>query len=119
MAEVRGVMIDFLAGCPYYYQARNRAETRALNQVYDALKHAEENHVFIKSLAMAYTDNDENAFFTYVGDYDSLLQALAGLISAIVMQTEKPELIACVFVDCFKEALQRRKKAGGKKNPLK
>ena len=68
---------------------------------------------------MAYTDNDENAFLTYAGDFDSLLQALAGLTSAIIMQTEKPDLYACVFVDCFSDAMKKRKKAANKKNPLK
>lgn len=119
MPEVRGVIIDFFNDTPFYYQARNQAETLALHKVYEALKHSEENRVFIKSLAMAYTDNDENAFLTYAGDFDSLLQALAGLTSAIIMQTEKPDLYACVFVDCFSDAMKKRKKAGNKKNPLK
>lgn len=119
MPEVRGIMIDFSTGRPYYYQARNLVERRALDRVYAALKHAEENHVFIKSLAMVYTDSDENAFLTYTGDFDSLLQALAWLTSAIIMQTEKPNLFACVFIDCFSDAMKKRKKAGNKKNPLK
>lgn len=109
MPEVRGIMIDFFNERPYYYPARNHAETRALHKIYEVLK--DSDHAPKPAItSIAHIDDGESSV---------LLKALAEMLAAVLVNTDKPEIVECLFITAMYEALRNQRRDSAKKNPLK
>lgn len=118
MPEVRGIMIDFFNECPYYYQAKGAAETRAFHKIYELLKGERAPKTMITSIAIAAGCNNGDAYHIHHGKIVVLLEALTGMTATLLSNIDEPEVIERLFIDAMHDALLEKLRDKQKKNPL-